>query len=185
MSSETPEPAVTPERRSLWRDMATAEDWWAIWVGGLILLGAWLAVSVGPGEGDGPPQVSSPLKGRFALPSSWMDDPRDGFFKETKKKGAPSEYKPLAGGVAASGLAILVLFAGAVQVMGGSAVRFAVGFVPVFLLAVLAYLMAGQKGIESLNLEYALWARRRSSRRRCAPSSTSRPAWCCWGPRCC
>lgn len=153
--SEVP---VEVERPSLWAEMRMSEDWWAIWVGGLILLVSLLMVSVRPGENGAKPEVVSPAKGKLALPGAWQNDPRDSFFKESKDATGAVVHRPLMPGILTAGGVLLVLFAGAVRAMGHSPVRFAIAFVPVFLLAVCSYVQAGQATIESLNLEYALWA---------------------------
>jgi len=49
-------------------------------------------------------------------------------------------------------------FALAVRLMGEKALRFAGGYVVIFLLAILAYFIAGQGAVKAYGLPYALWA---------------------------
>ncbi|HEY8504338.1 MAG TPA: putative sulfate exporter family transporter, partial [Gemmataceae bacterium] len=173
-----------------------SEDWWAIWLGGFILLAAALATYLNrPADyperlaelerrrqhlaelesrarAAGEPAEREQLRGEvrqerdalkearsgladnpfaawFAKPGSWDDNPLDAFFKSGKS---------LLPGILGAFLVGLLLFGAGVRVMGGSFARFAPAFLGVFLLAVLAYVLAGQKVIKHYNLEYALWA---------------------------
>jgi uncharacterized integral membrane protein (TIGR00698 family) len=62
------------------------------------------------------------------------------------------------GGLAALGLAMAALSALAVGVMGRSARRQAAAFLPLFLLAVVAYTLANQAGVRAAGFGYAFWA---------------------------
>ncbi len=55
-------------------------------------------------------------------------------------------------------LALGAAFAIAVRCMGEKAARFAAGYLPVFLLATLAYFIASQSVVKAYGLPYALWA---------------------------
>ena len=61
-------------------------------------------------------------------------------------------------GLLALGLGLGALAAAAVQVMTREGRRFAAGFAPVFLLAVLAYAAAGQTAVRAAGFGYAFWA---------------------------
>ena len=61
-------------------------------------------------------------------------------------------------GLLALGLGLGGLAAAAVQVMTREGRRFAAGFAPVFLLAVLAYAAAGQAAVRAAGFGYAFWA---------------------------
>lgn len=108
-------------------------------------------------------------------PKRWYSDPLDAFRKEAKPaKAEPGEadgqpavmpprpqFQPpfsrvtgsIGAGLIIGGLFTLVLF-----LTGGRARQFLIGFPAIFLLALLAYVMAGQAVISAYNLEYALWA---------------------------
>lgn len=164
------------------------EDWWAIWLGGAILLTAlaatWLAR---PADQDerieqyqtltaqydalaADPSVSSetikavqvkrddarkaiavnPLAGYVAKLGSWDADPSRAFVDKKEKSLAP--------GLLGAALLCLVIFAIGVAGLGHPWKGFPLAFVAVFLLAILAFVLAGQNVIKHYNLEYALWA---------------------------
>ena len=105
------------------------EDWWAIWLGGILLGGvATRLITSVPGVGR------------------WTVSIGDAF----------------GGGQLARlimlGVALMVLTAVAVQVMGGAAGRQGAGFLPLFALAVVAYTFAQQSGIRATGFGYAFWA---------------------------
>ncbi|QDV54543.1 YeiH family protein [Rosistilla oblonga] len=143
---------LPPERHSLWTDMRTAEDWWAIWCAALLLVFAFgavwlgrpdgLAESIGMGE---PLEVVSPLKAYLSKPGSWEADPL-----------ASLDGKLV--GIGGVFLVLAVLCGFAMWCRGKSAAAFLAGFPIVFLLATLAYVLAGQSVLKAYNLEYALWA---------------------------
>lgn len=108
-------------------------------------------------------------------PKRWYADPIDAFRKEAKPAptravdaGDPVAVVPpspkfqpslsrmtgsIGAGLIIGGLVTLVLF-----LTGGHAREFLIGFPAIFLLAMLAYVMAGQAVVSAYNLEYALWA---------------------------
>ncbi len=136
--------------RSIWTEMKTKDDWWAIWLGGVILAAAFLAVYFGgaviqDGKGSLPPF----LKGWIAAPATWASNPLDAFTKEGKS---------LIPGIAAIGGFLLALFTAAQGLRGESAGRFAVAFAALFALAVASYVLAGQHMLHYYNFEYVLWA---------------------------
>ena len=142
---------LTP-RRPIWYEMRHAEDWWAIWVAAIVLVIAWFTVEVtpaAPSAGQPEVQVHSLLKNRFAKPGGWESNPGDAFL---------SKDRWLVGPIAASGAVLLMLFTLGTTAMGQSAARFLQAFPPVFVLAIGAYVLAGQSVIKYYNLEYALWA---------------------------
>jgi len=116
---------LTRTRRSL----LTSEDWWAVWLGGLLLtavatqlitdvprVGPWTTV-VGDAFGEG----------RFV-------------------------------GLGMLGLFFLVLTTVAVRLMGSRVLAQAMGFIPIFILAVGAYTIAQQSEIRATGFGYAFWA---------------------------
>ncbi len=165
-NAPTPEPeqsdiVVAAPRRSTWSEMKTAEDWWAIWTGGGILLICFLAMyltlpdnfSEQLAEANTAGEklsVHSPLKAWLSKPGSWTDNPLDSIF--------PPEKKNLIIPICAVFLISLAAFSIGIKAMGQSVSKFAVGFLGVFLLATLAYLLTGQVVVKRYNLEYALWA---------------------------
>jgi uncharacterized integral membrane protein (TIGR00698 family) len=146
------QPAPDACRRSLWSEMTTHDDWWAIWLGGLILIGALVAVlasSPKPTE-DGKGLVMPPAIGRMiGTPGPWKESPVESFTKNGKS---------VLPGVAAIGGLLLVLLTGAQVLRGQAAGKFAVAFVALFLLAIASYVLAGQAVLHYYNLEYVLWA---------------------------
>ena len=111
------------------RSLLALEDWWAVWLGGLLIAGvATGLITDVPGVGR------------------WTASIGDAF-------GAG----PLAG-LLVLGVALMGLTAVAVQVMGGAAGRQVAGFLPLFALAVVAYTFAQQRGIRAAGFGYAFWA---------------------------
>jgi len=155
--SSAPAPAPSPsipaadEHRSIWTEMKTKDDWWAIWLGTIVLAGAFLAVYLaGPLViKDGKGSLPAYLKGWIAAPSNWASNPLDAFSKEGKS---------LMPGIAAIGGLLLALFTAAQALRGESAGRFAVAFLGLFGLAIASYVLAGQQLLHYYNFEYVLWA---------------------------
>ena len=124
------------------------EDWWAIWIGTIVLVVCLLAVVMSAGgavsaDGDG---SVSPLKGWISKPGGWVKDPLDSI-GTTRLWGI--------GGVF---VASAVLFGLSVEVTERAGRRFLSGFPLVFALSVLAYVLAGQLVARYYSLSYALWA---------------------------
>lgn len=90
-----------------------------------------------------------PLKSWLVKPGEWKSDPWTAFEK-SKKTIVP--------GLLSTFGVFLVLFAVVSRIQGISPVRFAIGFVGLFALSLVAYVLAGQEVIKHYNLEYALWA---------------------------
>ena len=105
-----------------------SEDWWAIWLGGLLI-----AVT------------AFGLVAAVPAVGSW-----------TGELGAAFEGRVL--GLALLGLGLGLITAVAAQIMGGSFVLHQAGFLALFLLAVLSYLLANQTGIRASGVGYAFWA---------------------------
>jgi uncharacterized integral membrane protein (TIGR00698 family) len=100
-----------------------------------------------------------PLKNWLVKPSDWVNDPRDAFVRKSKSKdAAPPKSSGIIGSLVVTGIVLLVVFSMGVFVMGDSTFRFALAFVAVFAMALIAYTLAGQKVIKNYNLEYVLWA---------------------------
>lgn len=129
-----------------WRQLFRSDDWWAVWIGGsflAILLGAVLLTDVS-GE-----SVRNPLSPWVAKLGTWEANP----IESLSPKG-----RSVLPGLAGVFVLSLAGFGVGVRAMGFPLQRFAVGFCAVFLLATLAFVLAGQKVIAYYNLEYVLWA---------------------------
>ena len=143
--------------------MRTTEDWWAIWIGAVVLASAFLAVfwnlpenfeqAIAAGEDV---KVVSPLKQWLAKPGSWSSNPIASVYKAATP--GEDDGRNLLPGLLGVFFISVVVFGAGLATMGHNPVKFAGGFVGVFLLATLAYVLAGQEVVKHYNLEYALWA---------------------------
>ncbi len=138
------------------------EDWWAVLCAAVLLVAAFLSVWVSRPEGFAEAiaageqvKVSSPFKPWLSKPGSWDSDPVKAFYKPATEEKKASNTLP---GTLGAFAVIAVLFAGVMQLRGKSGTAFLKAFPFVFLLATLAYVMAGQSVVKAYNLEYALWA---------------------------
>ena len=153
---------VATQRVSTWQQMKTSEDWWAVWCAGLLLIIAfaavWFTLPSGFQEAvvaDEAVSVTSPLKPWLAKPGSWKQNPIDAFYVAATEGGsAKATYL----GVLGAFLAIGVLFTLAMKLRGQDTAGFLKAYPIIFLLATVAYVLAGQAVIKAYNLEYALWA---------------------------
>ncbi len=180
----------TAERQSFFSELKSSEDWWAVWLGILILAGAFLSVYctlpvdfkdqvVTAEKNDKKVKLTSPLKKWLGKPGIWTGSPMDAFYlsqdradvlnkelaeasgQDLSKDSAPKKvFKPHNKYQGLIGIFIIsILFFGmGVKVQGKSFTQFSIAFVSLFLLAILAYILAGQLVIKHYNLEYALWA---------------------------
>ena len=132
------------------------EDWWAV-ILGCTLLGVCLAAvysqlpsSVGDaGEGE-VAKLSSPFKSWLSKPGSWKDQPLESLFPTDKANHLP--------GLLGVFVVAMFGFGAAVKSLTGNASNFFAAFPAVFLLAVFAYILAGQEVVKYYSLSYALWA---------------------------
>lgn len=108
--------------------LVASEDWWAVWLAGLVMAGV-VAGAIAAVPGVG----------------RWTALPAEAFAGR-------------AGGIAVLGLVMAALSALAVKVMGHSARRQALAFIPLFVLAVAAYTLANQAGVRAAGFGYAFWA---------------------------
>lgn len=108
--------------------LIASEDWWAVWLAG----GVMAAVVAG-------------LVGAVPGVGRWTTLPTEAFAGR-------------AGGLAALGVVLTAVLAGAAQVTGRSARGLAAAFVPLFGLAVAAYTLANQAGVRAAGFGYAFWA---------------------------
>ena len=100
-------------------------------------------------------QVSNPLKSWIAKPGKWLANPMEAFYKPAAEGEAATNS---VAGILGVFVVIGVLTAIAMQLRGDSASQFLAAFPFVFVLATLAYVLAGQSVVRAYNLEYALWA---------------------------
>ncbi|MEZ6134490.1 MAG: putative sulfate exporter family transporter [Pirellulaceae bacterium] len=145
-----------------------SEDWTAAWLGLAILaVGFVLSLATQPAEISrsiteaeveaGDVVWNSPVKGWVGKVGEWKSQPLDAF--RGKSKGnpgdvAPLNFVPLLG----AWLGTIVVGAIASLLRGRGLSGFLLAFPVLFVLSVLAYLLASQTVISNYNLEYALWA---------------------------
>jgi uncharacterized integral membrane protein (TIGR00698 family) len=121
----------TPEERGTWRDLYRLEDWWAIWLG-LLLLALVFAGAV----------ATVPIVRTWEWPNANGALPAQGAL-----------------GLAAVGACLYVVFSLALAFVDPKAVRgFAPAFFVLFALAALALLLGNEKVVKYYELSYALWA---------------------------
>jgi uncharacterized integral membrane protein (TIGR00698 family) len=130
------------------------EDWLAVWIGGALLVIALAAVffanPLGRDEIQPSRPVVSPFRTYLAAPAKWTTNPLESVF--------PSGTGAVLAGVIGAFVASAAAFSLAVWIAEGRVARFAVGFLVLFLLAMLSLVLAAQETINHFNLEYALWA---------------------------
>ena len=110
------------------RGLLASEDWWAIWLGGLLIAVAALGLLTG-----------------VAGLGRWTANPLDAFDGRVA-------------GLAMLGLGLALLTALAARAMGGRFIQHQAGFFGLFGLAVLSYFLANQTGIRAAGVGYAFWA---------------------------
>jgi uncharacterized membrane protein YadS len=124
-------PPVPKKESNPWTDLWKKEDWWAIWLGMVLL------ISVFSGLVDAVPKMPKWTWGEFGaiLPGGLI--------------------LPLMG----LALVFAVLFALAIAIMKpGEGRRFPAAFAVVFLLAMAVYIFASEKVVKSWGIGYAFWA---------------------------
>ena len=131
-----------------WRQIYQSEDWWAVWIGGVLLVVCLSAVPANGVDADG--SFVSPLRNWLAKPGSWSANPIASLFVAGKANLLP--------GLAGVFVLTLVAFGAAATVMGGRFTSFARGFCLVFAMGTIAYVLAGQEVVKHYNLGYTLWA---------------------------
>ncbi len=131
-----PAPEVSVSPRGL-----RHEDILAILIGGgvlaLALVCGWASIL---GTED-----AHPWKPYFGKPGDWVSNPIPAI-----TKSLPTILMPF--------VLSLVAFGAALKFQGKCFKRFAIGFVGVFVLATIAFLMSSQETVKHFNLEFALWA---------------------------
>jgi uncharacterized integral membrane protein (TIGR00698 family) len=137
-----------------WSQLWKSEDWWAVWIGFVILAvvcGVVLpSVTVDSGDAGATVKITNPFKAWVGQPTTWRHSPVEAFSNDAK----PLAYRG-AIGVFCLGL---IAFGIGLSVMGTPFRRFAPAFLAVFILTVLAFVLAGQVWVKTHHLSYALWA---------------------------
>lgn len=122
------------------------EDWLAVLVGMVILVTSFVCLvsTVDPGD-------DHPWKPWVGKPGSWESNPLASLSTDDSVVG---KWKTLVGPFVIG----LLGFGLARRLQGKNFSSFLISFPVVFLLATVAYVMAGQVTVKHYNLEYALWA---------------------------
>jgi uncharacterized integral membrane protein (TIGR00698 family) len=123
-----------------------SDDWWALAIGGLLLTVCLVAVLFTAALGA---PVHNPLKPYLARLGTWSTSPLECF---------RTQDASLLPGVLGVFLISVAAFGAVVRAMGRRFRPFAAGFCVVFLLAVLAFMLAGHQVVAHYHLEYVLWA---------------------------
>jgi len=110
------------------QELLTSDDWWAIWLGGLLIILT----------------VTGLITGVTGV-GRWTANPLESI---------DGRVVPLA----VLGIGFALMTGIAAVAMGGSIVAHQTAFLPLFLLAVIAYLFANQTGIRAAGVGYAFWA---------------------------
>lgn len=150
------------------KDKGLSEDWTAVIVG---VIGLVVALSISlwsvpeglnwesawPDTGGETYKWDAFTKAWLSKPGTWDDNPAESLLKTVGESEDGEKLKSWLP-IAYSGLGLLAIGSLATVLRRRNLFSFLAGFVPLFLLALLAYILAGQVQIKHLNLEYALWA---------------------------
>lgn len=125
---------VVTSSKFKWSDLINKEDWWAIWLGLIVSIIA--AIS----------KFTGAFKFKASKPGTW----------------GTAEVPSFLGAIDIPGLiftlvVLTVLFTIGIKFMGENPSKFAIAFPVVFILAALAYILAGQVTMKKY-IEYAFWA---------------------------
>lgn len=127
-------------------------------IGGFLLLaicfGATYALGDRTVEGETVTAISSPLKSWVGKPGKWGANPLESFVGTTESPKAI--WLGIVGALVILGVVMTAL--SPLLKSAGNPAYFLPGFLLLFLLATISYLLAGQAVIKNYNLEYALWA---------------------------
>ena len=127
--TEAAETPKTPTRPGSWRELYTSEDWWAIWFAALLLI----VISLG-------------LISSVPRIATWTSNPLGSL---------PGDLL-LDLGIMMLGLGASTTFG--IKIMTGKWQHYSLGFVVIFVLACLAYLLASQTTMKAWGAGYAIWA---------------------------
>jgi uncharacterized integral membrane protein (TIGR00698 family) len=181
MDSPTPQLASSTPRSELPPSAASSapsargplsEDWTAVIIGLLVLsFGLLTSFAKRPDNipwdvteqqaAEGALKWDSPFKAWLGKPGKWQSQPLDAFREPPPKnvvEGSEVARKPLVAPLVGAFAATLLIGLGAIVLRARRLTPFIPAFIGLFLLATLAYVLAGQVLIAKYNLEYALWA---------------------------
>jgi len=131
-----------------WRQLYRSEDWWATWIGGFLLAACLVAVLASGTDTEG--SHTNPFSKWLGKPKSWSASPLEAFWVTGKTNVFPGLVGVFVVAITAFGICAMAT--------GERFTSFARGFSCVFVLAVLAYVLAGQEVLKYYGLGYALWA---------------------------
>ncbi len=123
---------VEAQHVNRWKELLTSEDWWAVWIGFILIIGAaagWI--------------------GNVPKLGKWDTNPMDVFYS-----GGQSLLIPLLLTLLGLGL----LFTVANRLIRGRVGAYPLGYLVVFILATVSYLLAHQLQVSAYGLGYAFWA---------------------------
>lgn len=151
------------------RPAGLSEDWTAVVVGVAVVILALVVALFATPEGFGlattwPADSSeavtwnSPLKSYIGKPAEWASNPLNGLIDSSFEGQADATVKVHWPAILGAGVILLLLCGAAAGLRGIPLGPFLAAFPGLFLLALVAYILAGQGTIKDLNLEYALWA---------------------------
>ncbi|MFN6164177.1 MAG: YeiH family protein [Planctomycetota bacterium] len=132
------------------------EDWILIAIGAAVLAICSFAVHAVPDESSpaGKPKVVNEAKGWFPKLESWREDPAQAFYAKPKSGDPYFLGKSIVATWVVAGLLLMPISLYKRVPLG----PFLVSYTTVFILSVLAFLMASQSTVKYYNLEYVLWA---------------------------
>lgn len=119
-----------------WSDLYRKEDWWAIWLGFIILLLALIS------------HVTGAFTFKSAKPATWANE------KIPTMMGA---FEGIIPGLIFTGVFLLIIFSIGLYFMGHDIKKFAIAFPVLFVLSTIAYLFSAH-AVAKEYLEYAFWA---------------------------
>ncbi|MEO5683892.1 MAG: putative sulfate exporter family transporter [Chitinophagaceae bacterium] len=139
MASETPGNENVPEESVAKKSFISAltEDWWAVLIGSTIIIGILLIAQFGGGL-------------KFQLPVYQWESAED-----LRNKVFAINNLVL---IAVIGMIFLILSSVAIVLSGGNSKRYAAGFGLIFILGIVALIIAGNKTINYYGLEYVIFA---------------------------
>ncbi len=116
-------------KRGSWSDLWRLEDWWAVWIATIL----------------------------FGLCAIGLFDavPRLGRWTSNPLEAIPAGIWP---GLGLLAVGLLLLTALAIAVMRLNWQKYLLGFLAVFVIAILSFWIAGQKALHAWGMEYAIWA---------------------------
>ncbi len=139
-------PAGSPPDRRWY----ASEDWWAVWIGAVVLAGCTAALYTNLPEAEKQPsmieqsaqeslKLTTPLQAWLAKPKSWTNNPLEAFYLAGKNDTLP--------GIAGVFVLSLFLFGIACRSLGTRIRDFIPAYCFIYLLGLFSYLLASQSVI--------------------------------------